>query len=436
MKIIIKKLLALFTILLFTGLAVAPLSYSREISIDNKEMFVQDNGLSFLIINASSAYDYGIKVGKLLRSQYRIIAHLAMLTKNDNMDSGTIKNQIKDMQVYNPFILEELRGLSTSTNIKLDTLIFLLNKFNSLFNHECTITLATGKATKYNDTFLTFNIDTAVKGIRDFILSTMFHRIISLKVWIVRIDTMQYRYAFWGIPILYELPFLNEKGLGWGSPGTTFINNETENRTIDKGPGIATFVLEKLAMMTCKNVLEVADLYNNVERASQKGDGWFHQYDGSSSCFSDSDGRILIIEQTHNHIITVFGNSTEITGSFDGILWHANHHQWLDPNLTGSVYPHEHLSSKFRAEQARKLLELNYGNITLDVCKKITRDHSGGYDTDGKDSGDICRHPDKYSRKVTAFSWIIAPKELTVYWTHNSPCKSIYREHNFTKLFS
>jgi hypothetical protein len=163
---------------------------------------------------------------------------------------------------------------------------------------------------------------------------------------------------------------------------------------------------------------------------------WFHQYDGSSSCFCDKEGGILAIEQTHHYIITVFGNSTDITGAPEGILWHANHHQWLDPNLTGSVFPSENPSSAFRAQRARELLEQQYGNITLEVCKEITRDHGGGFDPEGKDSGDICRHPDKNSRKITAFSWIILPKDLTVYWTHRSPCKSVFLKHDFSRIFT
>ena len=310
-------------------------------------------------------------------------------------------------------------------------LLFLQNSLHSIFSDQCTITLATEKATKNNETFLTFNVDTSI-GIGN-TFTTILHRLFTFKCWIVRINTLNYKYAFLGIPIIYEYPILNEKGLGWGSPGTLLTKNES--RTIDEGPGIPTLLLEKLAMMTCKNVSEVAKLYKNIERASQIGNGWFHQYDFSSSCFCDKDGGILIIEQTHKHIITVFGNSTDLTGAREGILWHANHHQWLNPNLTGSVYPSEYPSSALRAERAYELLNSSYGNITLEICKKITRDHGGGFDPEGKDSGDICRHPYKGNPRVTAFAYIIQPKELTVYLTHRSPCKSIFWKHDFSRIF-
>lgn len=394
----------------------------------------KSGGVQIQIIDASSPYEYGFKVGTLYAAQYRFINVIVRIFEKRKIDRVCIEKQLKSIEQYFPFVGEELKGLSKSTNIELHRLFLLQSTLFSVCNGQCTTALATGKATKYNETFLIFNIDSSVDGIRDILLSTILHRVMSLKSWIVRIHTMNYKYAFWGIPILFEYPFLNEKGLGWGSTGTVFTENTS--RYIDEGPGMPTLILEKYAIMTCKNVLEVARLYHNTTRASEKGKGWFHQYDGSSSCFCDSDGGILIIEQTHNYIMTVFGNSTEITGAPEGILWHANHHQWLDPNLTGSVYPNEYPSSGLRAERTYELLSNNYADITIETCKKIAQDHEGGFDTNATDSGDICRHPDEQALKITAFSWIIIPQLRTVFWTHTSPCKGTFINHNFSNIFN
>ncbi len=430
-----KKVLVTLIVMLLLEMTIIPTMYSG--TIDTKIVKASSESISENCVNSietSSSYDYGFMAGRLLNRHYKILTTLFNFLEDREINKKYFENQMENLEQYYPFFLEELRGLSASTNIKLETLFLIQSKLCSLFGGECTATISTGKATKNNETFLTFNVDTSVENIRDILFQTILHRIFSFKFWIARINTMEYRYAFWGIPVLYEFPILNEEGLGWGSPGTLLTENKS--RCVDEGPGIATLLLEKLAMMTCKNVSEVAKLYNNIERASQKGKGWFNMYDGSSSCFCDKEGGILVIEQTHNYILTVFGNSTDITGAPEGILWHTNHHQWLDPNLTGSVYPSENPSSAFRAERAQELLEQYYGNITLDVCKKIARDHGGGYNRDGKDSGDICRHPDKYSLKVNTFGWIIVPKELTVYMTHNSPCKSIFWKHDFTRQFT
>ena len=428
-----KKMLSLFIVLLILSLPLIPTMNSR--TTDKKPSTMLDDSFitPVVYIEAASAYDYGLKVGRQLHVQYQLIDLFTRLTTKNNIIERDIKNEITLINQSHPFFLEELKGLSASTNIRLEKLVFLQKSLHSVLSGECTTTLTTGDATKNNETFLTFNADTFVNNIRNILFSTILHRIFSLKCWIVRINTMRYRYAFWGIPIIYEWPFFNEKGLGWGATGTRLTTNES--RYIDEGPGITTMMLERLSMMTCRNVSEVAALWKNTERASQKGNGWFHQWDVSSPVYCDSNGGILAIEQTHNHIVTVFGNSTDITGAPKGILWHANHHQWLDPNLTGSVYPDEYPSSALRAERALELLENHYGNISLDICKRITRDHGGGTNRNRKDSGDICRHPDKNSLKITAFSWIIQPKDYTVYWTHRSPCRSIFWKHDFTHIF-
>jgi hypothetical protein len=103
--------------------------------------------------------------------------------------------------------------------------------------------------------------------------------------------------------------------------------------------------------------------------------------------------------------------------------------------LTGSVYPNEYLSSALRAERARELLEKNYGNITLDVCIRICKDHGGGFNPNGKDSGDICRHPDKRDSGRTIYSLVIQPNNFTVYITHGSPCKNLFWKYDFSKKF-
>ena len=112
----------------------------------------------------------------------------------------------------------------------------------------------------------------------------------------------------------------------------------------------------------------------------------------------------------------------------------SNHHQWLDPSLTGSKYGYEYITSEMRANRSLELLELSYGNITIETCKNITRDHGGGFDENKRDSGDICRHPDKNALWITSFSWIIQSKTMTIYLTSNAPCKTEFNEYNFTGI--
>ncbi|MCD6571647.1 MAG: hypothetical protein J7K62_00035, partial [Thermoplasmata archaeon] len=135
----------------------------------------------------------------------------------------------------------------------------------------------------------------------------------------------------------------------------------------------------------------------------------------------------------------VYRNSTDITKTYNDILWHANHHQFLDPNLTGSVYPWEEnvdQSTFLRAKRAVELLEKNYGNITIDTIKEIMRDHNGGTDKNGRDSSDICRYPDKNGSYATVVSWIIQPKEMILYFAHNTPDKTRYQRIDLADVFT
>lgn len=419
-----RKIIAACIVLLLVGMALIPLTNSR--TIRTRPFLKNEPGSSELYLDASSSYDYGWKAGKLFRFQYRLFDVFTRFSKRNMMSEIEIEHQIGEMEQYCPFFLEELRGLSASTNIPLERLLLIGNSVHLDIGEACTTTLSTGSATKNNETFLTQNLDGHIEN-----LNVLFWRILSYKWWIVKINTMRYSYAFFGIPILKELPVLNEMGLGFGGNSNRF----NESRPIDEGPGMSSYMLHRLTMMTCKNVSEVAELWRETERASGTYRDWPHFWDNENTAWCDKEGGILIIEQTHSYIATVFRNSTDITGASEDILWHANHHQWLNPKLTGGRFPDECPSSVFRAERARELLEENYGNINLSVCKEITRDHEGGSDKTGKDSGDICRHPEKDSLMTTLFSWIVQPKSLTVYSTHGSPCNHRFIKYDFTEKF-
>lgn len=422
-----KEIIVIYTVFLLFGMALMPAIISEIPKTENVKTFLEEKSEELIVyINASSPYDYGREVGKQFFLEYKMIDILTRFFKRDKND----KEYINNLSRFSPFFLEELKGLSASTDINLERLISLHVSICSIFRGECTTTLSTGKSTKNNETFLTQNLDSGSVG------TTIFWRIVSYKSWIVKVATMKYKYAFWGIPIVYEIPFLNEKGLGFG--GNAIALTENESRYIDEGMGKSTYTLERLSMMTCKNVSEVATLWKNTNRSSGTSRDWPHFWDNSVSIWCDREGNVLMIEQMHNHIMTVFGNSTEITGGSEDILWHANHHQWLEANQTGSVFPGENQKancSYLRMVRAHELLETNYGNITLEICKNITRDHGGGTNEDGGDSCDICRHPDKNLSAITMFSWIIMPKELVVCWTHGSPCTSRFIKHDFSKRF-
>lgn len=433
-------------IFLLIGINLFPLINSKIIQ-PNRKILPEESLLeSVNFINVSSSYEYGWKAGIQFRLHYKITCLLLELIIKDKINHNYIESQINTIKQFYPSFLKELEGLSKSTGIKLERLIAAQILFSELFGGACTVTASTGVATKNNETYLTQNYDTSfdyestfrLKLFKIFLIpivrsyTWLWNRFIN----IVRAGPQYYKYTFLGLPIISEITLLNEKGLGYGGTATGLTNNNS--RYIDEGPGILPYLLNRIAMRTCENVSEVAKLFKNSERSADKNKVWPHDYDYDTSIWCDKNGIILAIEQTHSYIKIVYGNSTELTGAPEGILWHANHHQWLDANKTGSIYPGEegvNNNSFYRAARARELLELNYGDITLDVCKNITRDHDKGSNENGKDSKDICRHPDKDDFSMTYFSWIILPKKMTVFWTYGSPCNRKFVERDFSKIF-
>ena len=380
---------------------------------------------------AVSSYEYGKIIGCRFYLMFHFMCALFNMITPSCIKENIFKNveqHKKTIKQYCPSFLEELQGLSESLNIKIDALLALRLHLTT-FGGECTVTASTNPATKYNQTFLTENLDVNSR----FNLATSLFRLFFTKKYRIHNVKSDLKYTYLGIPILFEYPLINEKGLGYGGTGTGITNDK--NRHVDEGDGISPYILVRQTMMSCGNVSEVAKFWKNSPRSSHRLETHLRDWDYDNYVFCDREGGILVIEQTHNYIITVFGNSTEITNAPEGILWHANHHQWLDPNLTGSLYADELISSSMRANRAHELLELSYGDITIETCKNITRDHGGGYDKNKQDSGDICRHPDGHNSGATSFAWIIQPKTMTVYLTKGPPCNTEFTEYNFTELF-
>ena len=379
-------------------------------------------------ITAVDSYDYGYKIGKIMGSFIKKLYLISYLLNNENEREITeySTKQITYLKNYFPHELEELQGLSDSLNIKIEKLIYLKKIWNSFNFNQCTVTLSSVNATKYNETFLTQNFDFNLLNIHSYFFYFLW-RFYSYKLWVIKINTMRYKYAFFGIPLLREVTVLNEKGLAHGGNGIQFNSNTSQ--PIDEGEGMSLVSLRRLTIMTCKNVTEAVTLCKNTPRESSRTDGIM------TAVYCDKEGGLAVIEQTHSYFVSFYGNSTDMTDSYENILWHTNHFQWLDPNLTGSVKPEDVPDSMIRYQRCKELLEENYGNITLDVCKHICRDHGGGTNKDKKDSSDICVHPDKNSTSSTCFSYIVKPDNLTVYFTHGSPCRCSYVCRNLTEEF-
>jgi len=402
----------------------------------NTKIPLRTNSLKFLNQEQFSFFEYGKEIGIKYYKIYHILKNLIFRFSQNDIIKKFTQNSYKilgELEKSCPSFIEELQGLSSSTNIKTNCLIIIGRILSIFIKGSCTNTLSTGNATQGNKTYLTQNIDQTWHTLGLFLIRTIF----SDRYHIYR--GKGYNYIYFGIPILWEYPIINEKGLGFGATGTALTDNP--NRSIDHYKnGIPTYCLERITMRNCSNVSQVAELWKSSNRSSDKNKVYPRHWDFASPVFCDSEDGILLIEQTHNYISCIFRDSIEITKSKEDILWHTNHHLYLNPYETGSKLSSEYNSSKYRAERANYLLESNenYGKINLNVCKNIIRDHHGGSDLNKKDSYDICRHPDKNDSHTTAMSWIveISSNKLKFYWTRGQPCSpSFFMRHFRSRNF-
>jgi len=402
--------------------------------INKKELIPIENKI--VHIHANSFYDYGYKVGELILFNKTLNLFFRALVNHINK-----KNRTENLEIhkYAPFYNEMLNGFSDRLKITLNQALLLQDQISKSLNSEaCTITLSTGPATKNNETFLSQNFD------NDPLSSLIWFIGLSRIFYIAHIENY-YSYSFIGIPIFLECRILNEKGLGWG--GNWICLNKT--RPVDTGKGMFIYELELRTMLGCSTVDEVEDLYRNTNRSSGRNtfpDFGPRQSDNAANGYCDSNGGILVMEQMHSYFIAQNETSTNVPGLEKlqlsnklyhppGILWHTNHHMWLDPMLTGSVLPKGYSSSELRANRCKELLENNYGDIDLKVIKNITKDHGKGFIANQPDSGDICRHSDKYGNGTTMFAWIVEPKKLTIHMTNGRPCCFPYKSYDFTDDF-
>ncbi len=380
-----------------------------------------------------SSFEYGKKMGKDYFAAYQVInLFCSMLHPQEKKNlEALVQHQILILKKYCNYLLEELQGLSSITKISVERLVLFQSFLSYHFSpRRCTITASTTPATSNNQSYLTQNWDMPV--FTPLLPLTWFYTYFPH----INTDENGYRYVFLGIPVLDEIPLLNEKGLGFAGAGLSLTENTS--RYIDTGDGVPVYYLGLMTMKNCSTVAEVVNLWSSTPRSADPSFLYPHHCDYDITMWGDHAGDVVIIEQTHQYFIAVYQNSTQITQAPIGILWHANHHLWLDSNLTGSSFPNE-TTSGARTARARELLEQYYGSITLNECMNITQDHGGGYDPTKEDSSDICSRPDKHGLWTTAFSWIVVPKEYTIYWTHARPCRPLlgeYQVHNYTRDFN
>jgi hypothetical protein len=406
------------------NLVSATESSETKYTINIEQTYANEESEEVYYIEASSHYNYGKQAAN--RFPYQLAENISgtMSSEEEEEIENIFDNLSEDFQ-------DEIEGFADEFDITPVKALFLLRAYVSYLpiNDGCTTTLSTKDATLSGDkTYLTQNIDIH----KDYVIrARIFHRI----PWIVKITLPSfYKYAVFGLPLIYEIPIINEEGLGFGGN----LIRLKESGEIDNGTGWPTYCLECLAIRTCDNVYEVRDVFKNRNRASGLDENYErkkypHHIDSEVTVWCDDNDGIVMIEQMHEYFNAVFEHPDKPSKKY--VLWHANHHQW-NTEPTGSVTTGEYKSSDHRAERSKTIVESNYYLITKDKCEDITKDHRSGDPSTG-DSYDICRHDDGNDDGNTAVAWITDPKDLKVYFCGGQPCQTeTYKEWDYGEKFN
>jgi hypothetical protein len=298
----------------------------------------------------------------------------------------------------------------------------------------CTNSFCAPPATKDGEVYLSWNMDIfgATKILR------------YLPVIYVASFPESYKYVCFGIPILFGLGVLNEKGVSF-VPTAVGIKD-------GGGDGLLDFEFNNLCMETCDNVSDIIKTYKTKPRYSFPGlgAGIFLNY---NCIWGDVEGNGVAIEHSSNHITFKYAE--------DGILAIANHHQFLDRNLTGSTDPNQQpaISGSYcRLGRMWNLLKQKNGNIDLQVLKEILSDHKleiehlKNYNYEEPiDDATICGHYwniknyikerkfkkayEAYIMGKTIMCWIIQPKKFTIWLCRGNPCNKPFLPMCFKQIF-
>jgi len=437
-KLIISSIaLLMFILVLMPSVASLDSKFKFPVCIKSNELDPGD--IEIIPIEASSHKEYGRKAVKTYYNLFELVEAFSFLYSlwwNDLNESIVAWEADSNFHDF----IKEFEGVRDELGLpNIEQVLFMgrLLSGTGVSSKKCTTTAATGIATDPPDsTFIHQNIDSNLPVVWD---------IASKFINVAKIDG-EYNYAFWLTPVIQEWPFLNEKDVGFVGNGLS-LNDTRDVDTSDALTDMPSIWLQKRCMMECDRVVEpdppgeqnffdVKELWEDAERASGRDDTYPHDYNNQNMIWCDGFGNIIAIEQMHkeeNFFTKLRKIAFDESYSEKYYLACANHHQWLDPDNTGSVkYPDdedEKTSTFKRLDRAYVLLSLYDGIIDKYILEKIACD----YGNDSKqDEFDICR-------PKTRMSYIIKSNpddDKRLKWSRGAPDKKEFVERSFDDIFN
>jgi hypothetical protein len=241
-----------------------------------------------------------------------------------------------------------------------------------------------------------------------------------------------------GRPWFWSIGILNAEGLGCVVNGVGVS---------DDGDGLTPFELNARVMETCTTVDEAAQVFEQGPRQATRAMS-ANLLMNWNTIWSDKSGSLSLFEYSHNHF------HRQLAGE-EGIIASANHHQFLDRELSGSFDPSQQemiAGSYSRLARAWKLLRMYRGKIDPHAAKLIASDHLPDYSLlkefgmdrewweEKVDDSTICAHAWNMKEHLkrgelaqafmerqwscTMYSIQVQPRDHVVWFTNGHPCRN------------
>ena len=291
---------------------------------------------------------------------------------------------------YAPEILEEMKGMAAGAGLDFRD-IFLMNimyEINASISMGCTSYAASGKATGNGEVISGQNLD---------FLSSYQENIVLLKM---KPDQ--------GPRFMVVAPAGTLGLIGMNSAGITLNLNLLWNRdSLSPNGGVPSHIILR-KLLSCENLGEAISTIAAAEMRSAK-----------NYLLANDRGDIVDIEVTMNDL--------DVRYAERGIFTHANCFQ-AERFKSADLAPLYLADSYIRAGRLYRLMDDQYGSLSVDAMKQLLQDHNNHPNS-------ICRHPDPgnplpMARMMkTLVSIINYPKERKAFIALGNPCENEYLEY-------
>lgn len=335
-----------------------------------------------------SPYDIGKQYGATCRSSFitsinsMFEEYVASYKTSKEEIITTLKKYVPLVESFDPYLLEMLKGQADGAGVTLEDIFLLRCNFELSFYYQrmktfCTSFAVTGKATKDGKAIIGQNFDATCGRTMDLVKTTHADGLKQLSL------------VFWGA---CELT-LNSAGLGMV---LNVVVSPVEEQLLNVP---ACCVIPKA--MRQKRIGDALGIFCAAGRSMMY------------YCLASKEGDIIGIETKPDDYNVIQPDRD--------VLAHANHYN-TDRFKKGELVYIGAPSSYIREPKIRRLIEKNYGNITLELMMDIMSNH------DHYPKG-ICNHALEGSTAETLASVIMVPEDNAMYVTSGHPCQYEYEEY-------